>query len=278
MTGVSGVVSGMAEQDYHSLPALSYSGAKQLLPPSCPAIYKWQRDNGRPDTAAFDFGHAAHKKVLGVGADIAVIDTDDWRTKAAQTARDEARAAGKVPLLAKDAATVDAMAEQLRAHPVAGLLYTGNGQPEVSAFWNDPDTGVDLRCRFDWLPEAVDGRLIVTDYKSAASAAPLAFRKSVADYLYHLQAVFYRDAAVTLGLAEDVEFLFCVQAKTPPYLVSVFGLTAEWWRIGEALKRQAVDLYAWCTARDYWPDFCRDEIAYLDPPAWYARTVEDLIA
>jgi hypothetical protein len=49
--------------------SLSSSGAKLLLPPSCPAIYQWARTHPTYSDA-FDFGHAAHKKVLGAGAEI----------------------------------------------------------------------------------------------------------------------------------------------------------------------------------------------------------------
>ena len=64
------------ESQYHADPALSYSGMKTLL--DCPARFAWEREHGRPERAAYDFGHAAHQLVLGVGDPIAIIDADDF--------------------------------------------------------------------------------------------------------------------------------------------------------------------------------------------------------
>lgn len=63
-----GVYDDMPEHVYLADPvpggSLSFSGAKALLPPSCPALYRHQRDHGRPPKPAFDFGHAVHSMVL----------------------------------------------------------------------------------------------------------------------------------------------------------------------------------------------------------------------
>ncbi len=61
--------------------SLSVSGAKLLLPPSCPALFKWVRDNGQPARQEFDFGTVAHQLLLGKGAEIVEIDAPDYRSK-----------------------------------------------------------------------------------------------------------------------------------------------------------------------------------------------------
>src|SRR3954471_5458063 len=98
-----GVYPDIPELAYHadcvSEGSLSCSGAKKLLPPSCPALFKWERENPPPPKRQFDFGHAAHKLVLGVGPELVGVDAPDWRTNAAKAQRDEARARGAVPLL-----------------------------------------------------------------------------------------------------------------------------------------------------------------------------------
>src|SRR4051794_7548534 len=88
---------------YHADPvpdgSLSSSGARKLLPPSCPAIFKYERDNPPASTKTFDLGHAAHKLCLGVGPDVVEVEADSWRTNAAKDRGEEIRAAGGVPLL-----------------------------------------------------------------------------------------------------------------------------------------------------------------------------------
>jgi hypothetical protein len=262
------VCDNLNEAEYHSHPALSFSGAKKLLPPNCPALFKHNRDHGQPHKAAFDFGHAAHKLVLGAGSDLVVIDADSWRTKAAQEAQKAAYADGKTPLLAEEMAKVEDMAAAIRGNPIAVALFDpANGKPEQSLFWQH-HSGVNLRGRVDWLPNSRDGRMILPDYKTTVSAEPAAFAKSCASYGYAQQAAFYTDGVIALGLAEDVAFIFVAQEKTAPYLVSIFELDTEALRIGRALNEQAIEVYAECMATDTWPSYS-DDVVRLSLPRWF---------
>ena len=276
---VPGVYDDLDEATYHAHPALSASGAKRLLPPSCPAIYKYERDHGRPPKKEYDLGHAAHKLVLGRGAEIAVVDADSWRTKAAQEAQKTAHAEGRIPLLAHEHRQVQAMAERLRAHPVAKALFDPGrgGKPEQSLFWHDTRHGVDRRARLDWLPAATDGRMILPDYKTAKSAEPRAVAKAVADYAYHQQAAWYIDAAQALGLADDVAFVFVFQEKTPPYLVTVAELDAQALHVGRVLNDRALEVFAECSAHDTWPGYS-DDVELISLPAWATYRLQELIA
>jgi hypothetical protein len=142
-----GLYDGLDEAEYHGHKgSVSVSGAKKLLPPSCPAIFKHERDQGQQQRDVFDFGKAAHKEALGVGPELVVVDADNWMTKAAKEAKAAAYADGSVPLLAKDKAAVDAMGAALRAHPIASaLLDPDHGKPEQSAFFSDLAHGVPPR-------------------------------------------------------------------------------------------------------------------------------------
>ncbi len=63
--------------EYHARPELSQTGAKKLLPPSCPAHFKqWQTDGGETKPA-WEKGKAAHKLVLGAGPGLVAV-TDEW--------------------------------------------------------------------------------------------------------------------------------------------------------------------------------------------------------
>lgn len=264
----------LAEDTYHADPvpsgSLSFSGAKRMLPPHCPALYKHDRDNGgRPNKRTFDFGHAAHGLILGAGRPLVVVDADDWRGKAAREARDAAYAAGDVPILASEHKQAQGMAEAILRHPKASALLTpGSGKPEQSLFRRDKQTGVTLRSRLDWLPNYTgSGLLTVPDYKTAISAYPQAFSRSAASYGYHMQAAWYSDMVTALGLADEVRFLFIVQEKTAPYLVSVVEFDDEALAIGRRLNREAIDVYADCVKRDRWPGYSKDtELIAL--PTW----------
>jgi hypothetical protein len=264
------LVEDLPDEQYHADPALSASGAKRLLPPSCPARFKYERDNGgRPNKRAFDVGHAAHAAVLGVGLELVVVDAANWMTKAAKEQRDAAYAEGKCPILVSEKYNVDRMAEAIREHPVAGyLLAKDSGKPEVSAFWHDEKHGIDRRARFDWLPHITDdGRLVIPDYKTTNSAEPRKFAKSMFDFGYDVQAVFYMDAIRALGLADDITFVFIAQETTAPYLITVHEFDEIGLRLGRERVDRACALFAECTATGIWPGYS-DDIELVTPPYW----------
>jgi hypothetical protein len=268
----------MPDAEYHAIKyALSCSGAKRLLPPSCPRIFKYELDNGRPAKPAFDLGHAAHKMVLGAGPEIEVIHHDSWRSKDAQARQAAAYAEGKVPLLAIDYERVVGMAEALHRHPLAAaLLNPEHGKPEQSLFRVDPETGVSLRSRLDWLPDPGPGRMIIADYKSAISAEPGAIAKAVANFGYAMQDSFYTDMVVALGLAEDPAFVFIFQSKEPPYIVTVAEIDDTAKRIGRGMNRRAIDLYAECLTLDDWPSYATD-VVQISLPRWATYLYEEYL-
>lgn len=272
----------MTNAEYHADPvpggSLSSTGARKLLPPSCPAIFQYERDNPPEPTKAFDLGHAAHDTVLGGGPEIVPVDVDNWLTKAAKQQRDEIRQRGAVPLLRAEYEQIQAMAAALRAHPFAGRLFAeGAGIPEASLFMRDEQTGVMLRGRLDWLPTATGRRMILPDLKTAKSANPEEFVKSAANYGYHAQAAWYSRLVKGLEIAEDVVFVFVVQEKTPPYVVSVVQLDITAMRIGALLNRRAIDIYAECERTGIWPGYV-DDVALASLPVWYERRYEQDIA
>lgn len=263
----------LTNEQYHADPvkggSLSSSGARKLIPPSCPALFFHERANPQPYKAAFDFGHAAHRAVLTEGEIIEEIDAKDWRTNDAKAQRDAARAAGRIPLLTKDAKIVEEMAAALRAHPIASMVFApGTGTPEQSLVWRDEQTGVMCRARIDWLPNKADGRrLIISDYKTARTVEPRALARAFYDHGYHQQEDWYLDGVRSLGLDDDPQFVFICQEKTAPYLVTVADLSDDAKRVGRARNKWARETYAQCVESGEWPPFSAD-IELIDLPAW----------
>jgi hypothetical protein len=270
----------ISESAYHLDPvpggSLSASGAKRLL--ECPAKFRWEQTHP-VHKSVYDLGHAAHKYVLNEGADIREIDAANYLTKAAKEAKKDAYAAGMIPLLTHEHETVKAMAAMIRRHPIASILFDpANGTPEQSIFWFDEEFGVMRRSRLDWLPNPQsNGRLIIVDYKSAASADPNVISRSVASFDYHMQDDTYREAVQAVGLGgDDTAFLFVFQERTPPYLVTVVELDAEARQVGHERNRRALEIYRDCSASGYWPGYS-DSIELISLPKWatYQHAKED---
>lgn len=269
------------EDTYHRDPvpdgSLSSTGARKLLPPSCPALFKHEQDSPPGPKKVFDFGHAAHMKVLGVGPEIVVVDFDDWRTAAAQAKRAEAHAAGKTPLLTADAARVDAMAARLREHPMARrLLDPERGRSEQSLFWIDDEFGVWRRARLDHFT-TLGQQPVIVDYKTSYDVNPDKLRKSFYDFGYHCQDRWYRDAATAVGLAEDPAFVFVCQMKTPPFLVTVVDFDDDALARAAARNREAVATFHQCRTSGRWPSYADDDIHTLALPAWATRDFEEYL-
>jgi len=262
-----GLYPAMPFEQYLARPELSSSELKDLLPPSCPYLFKWNKATPQAPKPEFDFGSVAHKLVLGQGHEIEVLQFDSFRTAEARDARDEAYAEGKVPVLARDYANAKAMAWQVQNHPIARDLLS-DGQPEVSAFWEDPRTKVGLRCRFDWLREVRSSRQIFIDYKTIAGSLDTdSVERAIYNFGYHQRMSHYRDGGIVLGLGdEDSVIVLIFQMKTAPYLVRVVQFTPEMIRLGRARNRRALDTYLECTASGYWPGY--DDVTHVELPGW----------
>lgn len=261
---------------YHADPvpggSLSSSGARKLLPPSCPALFKHWRDTAEQKTStAMDVGHAAHLEVLGTGPELVIVDAKDWRTNKAKEAAAEARARGAVPLLAHQHQKVQEMAEALRAHPLASrLLDPLLGRTEQTLVWFDEEFQTWRRAMLDYLP-LLDRRrrLIIPDYKTCESAAPDDLPRSIHNYGYHQQGDWYLAGAEALGLPSDgpPAFVLIFQETERPYLVTVVELDREAQEIGRVRNRKALDLYRTCTATGRWPGYS-DDVVPVGLPTW----------
>jgi hypothetical protein len=268
-----GIFDHLTLEQYHIDPvpggSLSSSGARKLLAPSCPAKFDYERRHPQPPTEAMEFGSAVHSIALGNGAEVVPVDAKSWQGKAAQDERREIRASGRIPLLEAQFQTANEMCVALRRHPLAAkLLDPSRGKAERSLFWRDEKSGVMLRARPDWLPDAIEGeRLLVPDIKTIPEVDPESIAKSKANYSYPMQADFFESGIRALGIAQDVVFLFIFIRKTRPYLIQVDGVPEIDRTIAAAKNRRAIDLYARCQASGEWPVY-DPGISYIDTPGW----------
>ena len=265
MSFAPGIYPGITNRDYHADPALGSTSLKTLATRT-PAHY--QHDKAHPKSSdAFDFGTAVHSLILeGDESGVGVWNFPAWTTKAAREAREESRAAGKIPMLEKDWQQVEAIRDAVMAHPVARELFTGH-LAEQSVFWDED--GLMLKCRPDaWQP----GLLI--DLKTCASADPNEFGKVAHSFGYHQSAAHYIDG-VKAATGEELPFHFVLVEKTDPYLVSVVELDWEAVNIGRGLNERAKRVYRECVESNTWPGYPAAEPVSL--PMWAIYQAEDLL-
>jgi hypothetical protein len=284
------VVDGMSDDVYHGDPvrgaeSLSHSGMKTLAT-ECPALYRYERDNGREAKRAFDLGHLAHGYALGVGQRIVVVDAKDWRSNAAKAERDEARAAGAVPVLKREDDAARAMGRSLRSNSRTGHLFEpGAGVTERALFWFDERFGFWRRAKLDLTVRLADGRLAVIDYKSReGKVSRTGISKALWEFSYYTQDPYYRDGLKALGIDEDPVFLFVFQQRSAPYFATVVEADAETKAWGRLKVDEGLDLYARCLDTGVWPDYMVDDAGQPLPqgeplsvglPRWADRELTD---
>jgi hypothetical protein len=278
-----GVYFGLDEVEYHAQSDwISWSGLKHLMPPNTPAHFNHHMHAPRVEKRHFDLGKVVHALVLGEGAKYEVVTSldkakqprpaTDYVTVSARADRDRIYAEGKTPILDFELDQALAMADAVQQHPAAAALLA-DGDPEVSLFWVDPETGTKCRARLDWLPTAQAGEpLSVPDLKTAARPD---FVKNVADFAYYGQQEFYLRGIRECGIAQDPQFVFIAVETAAPHLVQVPRLSNE---VDGLLARGVVDhcvrLYAECKASDHWPGYS-DGISDISLPSYIYYRLEE---
>lgn len=260
---VAGVVYDMPEAEYHAHPALSSTGARRML--QSPSIYRYWSQTPETPKPEFDIGTLTHSKVLGVGAQIAIYpegllaSNGAASTTAAKEWAVEQREAGRIPVKADAAESVIRMTESVLAHREARRILENTEHRETSLFATDPETGVNIRARFDIYGDNECG-----DLKTAVDASPAGFTKAIWNHRYDVQDEHYLKAR-HLVVGDRPRFRFIAVEKTPPYLVGVYELDDQWQEIGDVWATHARKLFRMCTDADVWPGYGSDVHALIPP-------------
>lgn len=276
-----GIHDGVPEAVYHAdcapSPSLSSSLARLILDRSprhaWTAHPRLNPDFEPAEDPKFDFGAAAHAMLLGRGLALAIIDAKDFRTKAAQQARDEARLEGKTPMLPHDherAVEMVAVARmQLAEIPGCERTFI-DGAAEQTLIWQEPGD-VWCRARLDW----VEAGPIVTDLKTTGqSANPFTLGRKVADMGYDVQAAFYERGLKALGLADrGVTFRFVFIEDEPPFALSVVELDGESMHWARRKVERAIAAWRMSMQSGVWSAY-PPMIARIELPPWALAQAE----
>lgn len=214
-----------------------------------------------------DRGTIAHRILLeGNEHGVAIVEADDWRTKAAKETRDAMRAVGRTPILAKKMSAVREMVAAARAYAASselgGLMESGGGESELSMIWEE--AGVLCRARPDRL--ASDRRRIC-DYKSTATSAdPFAFARQIQVMGYDIQAAHYL-AGLDALCKTMADFVFLVQENEPPYACSLVGVPPALVDLGRQKRDFALQVWKRCLATNEWNGY-GPRINWAEPPEW----------
>jgi hypothetical protein len=262
----------MNNTDYHAHSAVSKSHLDQVA--KSPLHY-WARylDPNRivPEpTPAMAIGSAVHTHVLELdqwdARYVSAPDGIDRRTKAGKAEWEAftTAATGRTVLPKADADLVMRMAHSVFSHPAAAMLLALPGKAETTHMWTDAATGLQCKCRPDWLTD--DGRLLV-DLKTTEDASARGFAKSIAQWRYHVQASWYLEGIEQATGTRPEQFLFLCVEKKAPYAVAVYAADAEMIAAGAQTAARDLDVLATCKAAGAWPGYS-DQIEPISLPPW----------
>jgi hypothetical protein len=276
-------------------PSLSSSGAKTLLNKSPFHFFSESPMNpdrpARPFKEAFLFGQIGHDMYLF---------PNDWRDmyhilpegfteshyvkwSTAIKARDFALSKGRTVISHELFQKVSRCARAIGISSVARAALT-NGVNEVTLVWKDKETGVWLKCKPDFLPNAViQGRegAIVSDLKfmSPEYCTPQGFSRALKSFGYYLSAAWYFEGIENVYGMRPTYWNHVVIEKEFPYSVSNYPLPHEDIERGTFQMRKAVRLFADCLSRgteaEHWPSYTSDEPMMIGLNTFTRRTIDE---
>ena len=267
-----GLLSMPADQ-YHAHPAVGHSGLVRIM--RSPAHYQEYVSNPPEPTPAMQLGTAFHTALLEhdrFSQTFVAAPKFDRRTKEGKAAAEawEVENAGKTSLTVDQMAVIKEMIVSVRSHAGAVRLL-GDGMAEMSAFWTDRETGIECKCRPDFLSMAGETVTGIVDVKTCVDASADGFARAIAALGYDVQAAFYQDGlkAVT---GKTIPFYFIAVEKEAPYAVAAYKASDEMIEVGRAKYRGALELLKWCRENGTWPGYQPNgEIETINLPRWAAN-------
>jgi exodeoxyribonuclease VIII len=253
----------MPNDDYHASEGISKSGLDKIN--RSPAHYKYPKKS--KSTRNMEIGTAIHAAILEperFDKEYCVVSCDSRQKK--EYKEQAAKFTGEMTLTKPESVNVLGMRESVESNLDAMKLLRIEGDAELSAFATDPETGIQIRARYDWITK--DG--IVVDVKKTQDLRK--FAKSVAEYRYHVQEAFYRHVYRLITGEELKAFYFLAVEEESPHSNELFLLDDLSREIGEHYYRKDLRTYARCVENNYWPHGEFETV--LELPNWEVSKYE----
>lgn len=256
----------MPNESYHKSEGVSKSGL-DLIDRS-PAHYKWPKK--RTSTRNMEVGTAIHAAILEperFDKEYVISEGDKRNTKEYKELVKVNPLGSEFTLSKPEADNVLGMRESVHGNVEAMQFLSATGKAELSAFATDPETGIILRARYDWITDSG----IVVDVKKTQDLRK--FGRSVSDYRYHVQEAVYRHV-YKLITGDDLQaFYFLAVEEESPHSNKMFLLDDLSLEIGEHYFRQNLRRYAECKNSGVWPHAELD--SFIGVPNWEVNKYEE---
>jgi hypothetical protein len=253
--------------DYRAHPALNFSLAKHML--RSPAHFQAARAHPEPETKAMLIGTVLHAVILEFRPLASMVAVRPPGLSLVTKEGKAWRSANPGPEITdQEAADITAMAQSILASEIAVSALVAAPQREVELYATM--RGIECKAKLDAIGRAWDGAPIIIDIKTTDDVSPDAFRRTIVQRRYEMQAAWYCDlAANALGWDEEPRFAWIVVEKAPPYAVAVYECGGDFMDSGRDMCRRAIETYRHCADSGEWPGPA-DGWNIIQPPSWYA--------
>ena len=212
-----GIHNGLGMEEYH---AWKLDKANLIEGPiSCSMLkqfaknpFAWLRAEPFKPSAAMQTGSlldAALTEPDTLEARCVISPYENYRTKEAQTWRDETLAEGKMIVTEESLENAKACAHAVRSHEIAGAILDG---AEFQVGVVGDCGGIPAKCLMDIVPGRGPYEETLCDYKTTSGGLDdEAIRKTIGNFQYHWQAAFYRTLYNQVSedrLCEQFAFIF----------------------------------------------------------------------
>lgn len=262
------IVSDMPIEAYHKHESISNSGLSLVA--RSPAHYAYATP--WESTRAQQIGTAFHTALLEPERYKAEYFAADTNARRVVAYKDAAKIyGGDKTLTANESASVSVMIESIRSNKAANDLLNEEGHAELSFFVRDPDTGVAMRCRFDWLTH--EG--VAIDLKKTQDSREFAFSRSLHNYRYHCQAAMYSHI-YQLVMGKPLEsFKILAVEEQPPCANVLYDIDPLALQIGYAQYRESLLAYTEAATSGIWTTYTGTGVVTL--PEWALLDAEEEI-
>ena len=259
----------MPSEEYHAHPAVSRSQLEDFA--RSPWYFqRMHRDPARPprtESPSQLVGNLAHCATFEPGEFFARYTIGPDVNKNTKAWKEFVEQAGGKQVISQDQYyAAHAMAQSMRNVPsIKDLFASGSG--EVSIFATDADTGLELRCRVDWLHKVDDRRVIVVDGKTMGGVTIDEMAAQIGRMKYHLQQAFYTRVMRQAGL-EVLGFVFVGVETSWPYMANAAVLDDDTDTSARATVDKLLRQFAQCQATDKWPPI-GEEMGLISIKPWF---------
>lgn len=262
-------------------PAISQSGIG-ILDVETPLDFAFQDPFLNPDaeriqsTVAQRRGDVVHQLTLGKGRGFAIADFKDWRTKDAQTFKENAIADGLTPIKRTEFEEAEVIAEVLRER-IKEKLDGADYQTEVAFLYQEmtPSGPIWVRGLMDvWCEE----RAMILDPKCTDRIYDGVVDKHIVNMGWDIQGALYPHAVgmVLPKLAGRVQFFDIMVKPKPPFTSRIVGVDKFVEATSIGMCQRAMRTFGECVYSGKWPGF-GDEVYYPQLPAYEAKRREALL-